>query len=64
MMPITIPPRLEKTMKQYPNVKWNQIVKEAIQVHLGKLEMEKEEWRKLGTYSRRKWVDADELIHY
>lgn len=62
-MTLAIPENLHKLMKKHSEIRWTEIVRQAIENKA--LELEKKEWKEYSLRNAIKnWDDANDLIRY
>lgn len=65
-MTMAIPEQLHKAMKKYPEIKWSEVARQAIEKKTREIEEEKEAWRKHAQNHavERGWSEAHELFEF
>ena len=65
-MTLAIPDKLHSKMKQYPEIKWTEVARKAIEAKATALEEEKMQWMKQAQEHavKRGWSEAHELFEF
>ncbi len=59
-MTMAIPEQLHKVIKKYPEIKWTEVARQAIEEKAKLLESEKDPWK---LYAYKRWAEEGEDAH-